>query len=286
MLWTHTLEKFTPMIPSYVKDTTRFLNIIKHIKLGNNDLLVTTDVSSLYTNIPHTEGIEAITRMMNEVGTDPLYRMFINSLAHQVLTKNYFSIKNQLYIPRTRYSLGHQKGTSYAIIFMNYLETNFLYTIPTKQKLCIRFTDGILLFGHMENKDNRFQQILNNHHPTIKFSHIYNKTEIAFLDTIVNRTPNNQLFIKIYHKPTDNKQYLHFNSAHPKKQKESVPYGLLIRCKRICSKQQQFELEASRILQQMKIRKYRKKLLEEAFTKVQCHKGRTTTEEHQQKRRT
>ena len=37
-----------------------------------------------------------------------------------------------------------------------------------------------------------------------------------------------------YHKTTDNKQYLHFKSAHPRKQKESVSHGLDTRCKRIC----------------------------------------------------
>ena len=31
---------------------------------------------------------------------------------------------------------------------------------------------------------------------------------------------------RIYHNPTDQKQYLHYHSAHPSHQKESVPYDL------------------------------------------------------------
>ena len=92
--------------------------------------------------------------------------------------------------------------------------------------------------------------------------------EIPFLDTTVYKTEGNQLFTRDYHKPTDNKQYLHFRSAHPRKLKESVLYGLLIRSKRICSEQKHFEHEARNILQQLKHRKYPQHLLDEAYRKV------------------
>ena len=51
------LRKFTPRLLSYMQDTTHLINIMKNIQLDPDDLFVTTDVSSLYTNIPHTEGI-------------------------------------------------------------------------------------------------------------------------------------------------------------------------------------------------------------------------------------
>ena len=44
------LRKFTSRIPSYVKDTTHFINITKNIHLKPDGLLVTIDVSSLFTN--------------------------------------------------------------------------------------------------------------------------------------------------------------------------------------------------------------------------------------------
>ena len=91
------LKKFTPRIPSYVKDTTCFINIMKNIQLDPKDLFVTIDVSSLYTNIPHTEGTAAINRMMEETGTDILLKMFISNLTHLVLTKNYFNFNGKLY---------------------------------------------------------------------------------------------------------------------------------------------------------------------------------------------
>ena len=109
------------------------------------DIMVTIDVKSLYTNIPHTEGIVAITRMMEDTGLDTLKRMFICNLAHQVLTKNYFQF------------------------------------------------NGI-------QKLKLFMELLNNHHPTIKFSYEHSQQEIPFLDTLIYRTRDNQLFTKVYHK--------------------------------------------------------------------------------------
>ena len=94
------LRRTVPRIPNYIKDTTNFLNILKHLEIQNTDLLVTIDIKSLYTNIPHTEGIAAITKMMEDTGLDTLHRMFICNLAHHVLTENYFTLNKQLYIQK------------------------------------------------------------------------------------------------------------------------------------------------------------------------------------------
>ena len=112
----------------------------------------------------------------------------------------------------------------------------------------------------------QLMNMLNSYHSTIKFTYDYHKHEIPFLDTIVYKREGNQLFTRDYHKPTDNKQHLHFHSAHPRKQKS--PYGLLIRSKGICSEQKYFEHEARDILQQLKHRKYPQHLLDEAYRKV------------------
>ena len=46
----------------------------------------------------------------------------------------------------------------------------------------------------------------------------------------------------------DQKQCLHYRSSHPKIQKEAVPYRLLIRVRRICSKDTDFKEEATTII--------------------------------------
>ena len=257
------LIKYTPRIPSYIKHTTHFLNILQHQKIQNTDLLVTIDVKSLYTNIPHTEGIAAITKIIEETGLDTLQRMFICNLTHQVLTKNYFIFNGQIHIQKQGTAMGTRMAPNYAILFMHYLESNMLNQSTLKPKIWLRFIDDIfMIWQHGIQTFTLFMDMLNSHHPIIKFTYEYNTKEIAFLDTTVCKTESNQLFTRAYHKPTDNTQYLHFHSMHPRKEKESVPYGLLIRSRRICSEEKHFEEEARNILQQLRHRKYPQDLLE------------------------
>ena len=75
------------------KDTNDFLNKLLTIgKLHSNSMLVTHDVSSLDTNIPHNEGINACdhflrTRFHNNIPTGTLCE-----LIRMILTMNNFSV--------------------------------------------------------------------------------------------------------------------------------------------------------------------------------------------------
>ena len=110
------------------------MNILKHLEVQNTDLLVTIDVKSLYTNIPHTEGIAAITRMLEETNLDTLQRMFITNLAYQVLTKNYFQFNGQIYRQIQGTAMDTKMAPNYAIIFMHYLEQNLINVSKLKPK--------------------------------------------------------------------------------------------------------------------------------------------------------
>ena len=62
----HHLKSLAQPLPSYIKDTTHFfLHLEQMGPLPDNAILVTLDVSSLYTNIPHNEGIEACHHFLN-----------------------------------------------------------------------------------------------------------------------------------------------------------------------------------------------------------------------------
>ena len=46
-------------LPSYLKNTTELINEFKNLQLEPETILVTVDVKSLYTCIPHKDGIDA-----------------------------------------------------------------------------------------------------------------------------------------------------------------------------------------------------------------------------------
>ena len=64
---THFIQPLASNLPSHVKDTKHFLNLIKKLaSLPPNALLVIADVTSLYTKIPHKEDIAAVIHFMQK----------------------------------------------------------------------------------------------------------------------------------------------------------------------------------------------------------------------------
>ncbi|XP_062599980.1 uncharacterized protein LOC134261570 [Saccostrea cucullata] len=69
-------------LPSYLKDTTDYINKTPSTGLPDHTLLVTMDVTSLYTNIPHDEGIEACREVWDNCLTAPCNGMGSNSILY------------------------------------------------------------------------------------------------------------------------------------------------------------------------------------------------------------
>ena len=69
------LQPLIKALPSYLKDTTELINQLKELIIEPDTLLVTIDVKSLYTCIPHKEGIqacaEALENSMNKPSSTP-----------------------------------------------------------------------------------------------------------------------------------------------------------------------------------------------------------------------
>ena len=52
-------------LPSYIRDSKHFLQLLESLPpLPGNAILVTADVTSLYTNITHEEGIDSVLHYM------------------------------------------------------------------------------------------------------------------------------------------------------------------------------------------------------------------------------
>ena len=101
------LRRRVEALPSFIKDTTDYLQKMAALNpLPPNTTLVTMDVTSLYTNIPHSDGIEAckeirVSRSVKVSPIDCLVTMFT-----MVLKKNNFTFngdQKNLSLPSTRY---------------------------------------------------------------------------------------------------------------------------------------------------------------------------------------
>ena len=141
----------------------------------------------LYAQIfPLSEGIASIIRAMEEVDINPHLGIIIAYIAHQVLTKNYFTFNNQIHHQVQGTAMGTRMAPNYAIIFMGYLEITMLHTYPTKPQLWKRFKDDIfIIWKHGETELKLFLDFPDNFHHSIKFTMEYNLKQIPFLDWMV-----------------------------------------------------------------------------------------------------
>ena len=57
----HFIQPLVKKLPSYLQDSTHLINLLKDLKLPKNPILASFNVTSLYTNIPNLEGINATT---------------------------------------------------------------------------------------------------------------------------------------------------------------------------------------------------------------------------------
>lgn len=79
---------------------------------------------------------------------------------------------------------------------------------------------------------------------------------------------NGKLTTKLYRKPTDKHQYLHFESSHLKHWKTSIPYSQAIRFKRICSHKSDFVSNCAQLRSALIRQKFPPRLIDDAVVRA------------------
>ena len=249
----HHLKPFCSSLPSYIKDTNHFLQTIFNIAtpLPPNTIISTIDVKSLYTNIPHNEGIKAVLETLDSKhGRMWPLRTAIHQFLEYILKENYFTFKGKLYLQKHGTAMGTKMAPSFANIFMGALEQSLLSSTPNKlvPLLWKRFIDDIfLIWTHGAESFQSFIQHLNSFHPTIKFEVTHSHKSVNFLDTTVYITPHNTLQTTLYIKPTDRMPLLHSTSHHPHTCKKGLILSQMLRYRRIITDDQEFQQKAQNL---------------------------------------
>jgi hypothetical protein len=249
---------------SYIRDTQDFIKKIKDIgPIPDNALLVTLDVTSLYTNIPNEDGLQSIFSRMREDPDPDIPSHFLIKLLEKVLTRNYFEFNGKLYLQIGGTAMGTPIAPSYAGTFMGKHEENVLDIYPHKPLVWLRFLDDVFcLWTHGREELDNFITYLNDSHETIKFTSEINPDQINFLDTCVKvDKTTRRVYTTVYSKPTDTHDYLHFTSSHPDHCKTGGPKGQLLRMRRICTKDADFQYHSQLMTKQYIRRGYPAKIM-------------------------
>ncbi|XP_074804365.1 uncharacterized protein LOC141984839 [Natator depressus] len=205
------LRPFATSTPSYLRDTTDFLRKLQSIgDLPENTILATMDLEALYTNIPHKDGPQAVGNSIPNNVTANL----VAELCDFVLTHNYFTIGDNVYLQVSGTAMGTRMVPQYANIFKADLEQCFLSSHPLMPLLYLRYIDDLfIIWTHGKEALEEFHHDFNNFHPTINFSLDQSTQEIHFVDTTV-LISDGHINTTVYRKPTDCYTYLHASSFH------------------------------------------------------------------------
>ncbi|CAH2223944.1 Hypothetical predicted protein, partial [Pelobates cultripes] len=222
-------------LPTYIKDTPSFIKMISTLSLPTGlTSLVTCDVKSLYTIIPHTGGVQAMKRILSSsdkyMGPPIEYVMEILAL---VLTQNYFRFELDWYRQSAGTSMGAAMAPMYANGFMFEFESQYILE-PFKDIILLysRYIDDIFMIIKGDNSAaESMVQYINSCTPNVQLTMTVDPLTVDFLDVGIMRE-GNKLAHTLYTKPTNSNTLLQANSFHPNALKQSLPYSQFLRVMR------------------------------------------------------
>ncbi|XP_063806789.1 uncharacterized protein LOC134990792, partial [Pseudophryne corroboree] len=260
-----------------LKDTTAFLLQLEKLSpLPENYLMCTIDVISLYTNIPHQRGIEAIRRCItgSHKYNGPDINFFIK-LLELTLAQNYFIFDGRFFRQCSGCAMGSCVAPSFANIFMREVENDLFLTNPNVAgsiKAYFRYIDDIFVLW--SGSQESFQQAMldiNRLDDSIKFTYSTSYEEIHYLDVAIKQDHLHHLHTSLFVKETDINTTLHANSHHPPTLKWGLPYSQYMRIRRICSDQAETIKQMDIMTRKFIERGYKLKHLREAKSRALKH---------------
>ena len=269
----------TKLLQSYLKDTYQFISEIEQLTIPLNSTIVTIDVKSLYTNIPHNEGIKAcLAAFISLERTNPQQPPpeILTNLLEIVLKNNTFEFNNKCYKQLYGTAMETKLAPSYANTFMEYIEDKFLsqqHLVPLYYHWLI--DDIFLIWPHPINKFHKFIDKMNKIHPTIKFTHELSQETITFLDTDVH-LDDNKLYVTTHINSTNKQAYTHASSYHPPGTGKGIAIGEAKRYARTNTRLADFQNCISKHIQQMKTRWYNLHHTRKLITNIKhCDRSKT-----------
>ena len=163
--------------------------------MSQNTILVSMDVTSLYTNIPQDEGITIVCEAYDKYhnNSPPIPSHYLKQILGLILRENSFQFNGENYLQIH----GTAMGTKMAVAFANLMaeiETKMLNESRVKPKVWKRYIDDVFSLWDVNRKDiDLFIEQANTFHPTIKFTADISEKEITFLDMVVYKGERKKL---------------------------------------------------------------------------------------------
>ena len=261
----HFIKPLSQLHDTFIRDTYDFVQKIRDKPLPEGALLVTCDVTALYTNMKLDRILSTVGEALRRHPQADRPDKYLLQLLELTLRGNDFEFNNQTYLQVCGTAMGKPDAPSQADIYMEEFDRRAQHDFEVHPELLFRFLDDVfLVWLHGKEKLTLYQEYLNTLIDGIKVTFTYSTEEVNFLDTTVyrRRTPDGDVIgTRVYFKPTDTHQLLHKNSFHPKHTCRGVLKSQFIRFRRISTTEQDYLAACKVLLGALGKRGYSKRLM-------------------------
>lgn len=250
-----------------VTDTFRFADEVRGFEIKNGEILVSYDVTSLFTNVPLEETIQILAEKafaqdwFNETHSLNISKADLIDLLRAATKNQLFQFDGALYEQTDGVAMGSPLGPLLANVFMCSIEEN-LEQHGQLPRYYRRYVDDTLTVMPDRVTAGQFLDTLNSTHPSLQFTmEVEREGSLPFLGTeLLNRAP--KIESKVYIKRTNTGLLLHFQSHVDIKYKRSLVNTMVDRAYRLSSNWSFFSEECDRLRGVFHNLKYPKPLVE------------------------
>jgi hypothetical protein len=272
--------------PFVLNDSRDLIIELENLKINEEFILVTADVTSLYTNINLNDLHRSIIAFLNIDArkdfvldtNDPLSQPIeiASKLMNIVLKYNFFKdYENNWYHQIKGIAMGTSAAPSLANIYMHKLESKVIERFRIKPLFYKRYIDDLMMFwpAKYESELMNFLNLFTEFAPSITFSSIVvHPSEINFLDLVIFKGERfkmkNILDIKVHQKELNKYLYIPYESFHSNSLKKGFIKAELIRYIRNSSSLENYLSIRNLFFERLISRGYPIKRLVEWFSQV------------------
>lgn len=206
-----------------IKNSLELKQQLSIIQLEEDEILVSFDVVSLFTNIPTYLAIKNIMMEWDTIKehTNISKPKFLDILNFCLKENNYFKYDDKYYQQTFGMPMGNPLSPTIADVILDKLLDSAIEILRNQNieiKFIVKYVDDI--FAIIKRKDeSAILETLNNYHNKIQFTieHEENNS-IPFLDIKIHKN-NNTLITDWYSKPTSSGRMINYLSTQPQNQK-------------------------------------------------------------------
>jgi GIY-YIG catalytic domain len=259
--------------PSYIKDTYDFVSKIRYQRIPKNAVLVTGDVSALYTNMKLDRVMTATREALRKHPEPDRPDAHLLRLLELTLKNNDFEFNGQFYLQICGTAMGKTYAPGLADIYLEQFDEKARTGYHIKPLLFYRFLDDIFFVwtGSMEEL-KEYEQYLNSLIDGITITLCSSDVCVDFLDTTVYKYEENEnttvLHTKVFFKPTDTHQLLEKSSFHPRHVAKGVLKSQVLRFKRISTSYEDFCNACNILFKSLALRNYSRRMMRKMKTDV------------------